>query len=453
MIITTLILAVALPAWAQRRRQIKDAGALLTSAKIAMLANPPRYDEAMDLCNQVLSDNGPVAEAYFRRGSIYGEFATKEYDLGKKLEHVRQMALNFDSLHFCCDNEEIKRKFRKGCKNFGKDSDSMRVYFWRENYNEGVNVIANLDNVHMPDLSGAVDSASEAMARNSVAAAADSCIHYFLMAFTVDSSKYRPLEGVGIVYDRLNKYDSSAYWFIQAHNIEPDSMDIIQNIAYAYIQAQDWENALIWLLKFHEYVPEETSVLSNIAIVHNRLENFDSAYYYNQKVLELAPDDAGANYDVGTYWLLKSQEYNEKATESRKAGNKDDAEQMDNLMNEALDSAAHYFKTAVENDPEDILYLEQSAVVSMIAGNYEEALGAFDKLIEINPTKDFYINKGDCLIQLKRFDEAIGPYEKAAEEDPGDFKVWEVLGDLYESNGMMDKAKEARDKAEELKNL
>jgi len=52
-----------------------------------------------------------------------------------------------------------------------------------------------------------------------------------------------------------------------------------------------------------------------------------------------------------------------------------------------------------------------------------------------------------------QFEEAILPYEKAVEIDPGDIRIWESLGDLYTTNKMPEKAKEAKAKAEELKNL
>ena len=455
-IIAVLLIIMALPALAQRRHRIVDAKALLTSAKIAINANPPRYDEAMELLDQVLTDNGPVAEAYFRRGNIKGEFATKENsDLQKKLDYIKAMALDFDSLEYTCGNKDVEKKYRKDCKKFMELADSVRVYFWRNDYQEGINIINNIENVHSPNYKNATDSASEAQAFETLKAAADSSRLYFEMAYVVDPSEYKPLEGIGVIYDRLKDYEKSAEYFAKAYDVAPDSnrAEISQNIAYAYLQGRDWEKSITWLKKFSEFMPDDIPTLSNIAIVYNNLQMRDSALAYNKKVLAISPNDAGANYDIGTYYLLESQDINTEATEARKAGNKEEGDKLTAKMNSVLDTALIYFENAKNFEPDNIDYLEQFALVALITGKLDKALDGFQKAVEILPTKDNYISIGDILVQKQQFCDAISPYEKALEEDPGDIKLYEVLGDLYESCKMPEKAEEARAKAEELKNL
>ncbi len=454
-IIAALIILMALPAFGQRRKAPKDAKALLVSAKIEMLANPPRYEEALELLNRVLVDNGPVAEAFFRRGNIYGEFATDEYDPAKKLGWVNKMVIDFDSLTYTCDNEDIKKKYRKDCKKFLEKSDSVRVYFWRDNFMEGVDIIANIDGEHKPNYDNATDSLEKAAAHDVLKAASDSSVIYFKMAYAVDKERHEPLEGIGIVFDRLHNYDSSSYWFAESFKICPDSLKPEQatNTAYAYLQARNWEDALGWLKTAHGFVPEDMNIISNIAIVFNNMQQYDSALTYNLKVLELNPGEAGANFDVATFYLLKSQDINNEATAARKTDDKEAADKLMKNMNATLDTAITYFKNAFDAEPDNIIYVEQYATVTMIGGNHEDALVAFKRANELNPSKETLISEGDCYIQLQKFCEAIPPYEMALEEDPGDFKLLENLADLYESCKEPQKAKDARAKAKELRKM
>jgi tetratricopeptide (TPR) repeat protein len=56
---------------------------------------------------------------------------------------------------------------------------------------------------------------------------------------------------------------------------------------------------------------------------------------------------------------------------------------------------------------------------------YEEALGCFDKALELNPRDTAaWTNKGASLLSLGRFEEALGCYDKALEFDPHDVGAW-----------------------------
>lgn len=455
-IIMLLVVVLALPAFAQRRKKGGNisADALLSSSRIELLANPPRYDEAMNQCRLVLENHGPIPEAYYQIGTIYGEYVTKEYDLNKKLELTRSMILHFDSLVINCDNKDIKKKYRNKCKDFLPQVDSRKEYLWGINFNSAVELIGRLDDEYIPGYKNAVDSVEKTEANTLMLAASDSCRLHFEIAFTIDKANYKSVEGVGIVYDRLKKYDSSAIWFQKAYEIDPENLDVIQNIAYAYIQDRNWEKSIKWFKKFIEKGIEDVSVMSNIAVCFNNLKLYDSAYVYNMKTIEVDSTSGGAHFDVAQYWLLKSQEGSDSVTFYQKENNSDKAGEWISTKDNYLDSSAHYFKNNLIYEPENTLALEQYGVVSMVSGNFESGLEVFAKLAELEPhIKDHWRNKGDCQIQLGKFCKAVESFEKYVEQDPGNIKVWETLTDLYTSCDQPDKAKDAEAKTNELKNL
>ena len=60
---------------------------------------------------------------------------------------------------------------------------------------------------------------------------------------------------------------------------------------------------------------------------------------------------------------------------------------------------------------------------------YEEAIGCYDKAIELNPNEPTYWNnKGYVLYSLKRYEEAIKCFDKAIELNPNEPEYWNMKG-------------------------
>ncbi|MEW5924004.1 MAG: tetratricopeptide repeat protein [Candidatus Zixiibacteriota bacterium] len=448
------VVMLALPAAAQRGGKIVSESALLSSARIALYANPPRVEEALDLCNQVLAQHGPHPEAYYYKGNIFGEYANREYNLSKKFDFLDTMSVYYDSLFGSCDDKEVKSKWKKNCSEYIKRVDSIKAYYWRENYNNAVQILGNLDEKYQTDIDNAADEGAKEAANAAKLAAADSAKIYFKSAILVIPDSSQCYEGLGLIYDRNKQFDSSAVWFIKASEMKPGEPNMLQNAAYAYIQMRDWQNAITWFNKVVELAPDDAATMMNIAACYNNIQNYDSAYVYNMKALAANPNDPMAFIDVGKYWLVKSRDFSDSVKYFQDLADGKGAERNGKMRDVMFDSSSVYFKKGLELDPENMDALTNFGIVSMIRGKYDDALGVFQKLAEIEPYhKEHWIDMGDCLIQLQRFDEALAPFEKAAEIDPGDAKVWNVLVDLYSSAGKEEKAKEARAKVAELENL
>ncbi|MGI5992127.1 MAG: tetratricopeptide repeat protein [Methanosarcina sp.] len=84
-------------------------------------------------------------------------------------------------------------------------------------------------------------------------------------------------------------------------------------------------------------------------------------------------------------------------------------------------------------------------------GNYEEAIKAFDKAIEINSQDlEAWNNKGFCLVHLGDYEEAIKAFDKAIEIDSQSSEVWNNKGLCLTNLGDYEKAMKAYDKAIEI---
>ncbi|UCD95534.1 MAG: hypothetical protein JSU69_05650 [Candidatus Zixiibacteriota bacterium] len=461
LLIVGLVAVLALPAIANRKKAIKDAGVLLRQVKIELHANPPRLESALSYLDTVLTQHGPHPEAYFFKGNIFGEYANKEYDLKKKYDYLTVMAANYDSLDMTCTGEiEVKKKLTKKCKDYVKNIDSIRVYYWRDNYNNAVGLFPRIDEEYIPDVTAATDSAAKEAARAALKAAADSSKYYFMSAVASQPDDYRAYRGLGVLFGRLEQYDSSKIWYTKAYEAEPDSVELMHQIAYAYIQTDSYDSSVLWYGRVLEKTPDDFTALTNTSYCYNRLQIPDSALVYNMMAIAVDPSDADLHFDVGQHYLGKSMEYSEKIgdiqSKGDEAGDAEKAEkaELEKVREAMFDSCSVYFGKCIELDSSNVNALGNYGIVKMLLAEYAAAEVVFKKLTELQPMiKENWIDLGDIYIKLERFEDAIVPYEKATELDPGDERLWEVLYDLYQSNGMTEKANEAKAKLEELRGL
>jgi tetratricopeptide (TPR) repeat protein len=460
-LVVGLVGILALPALGARKTAQKDAGVLIRQVKIELHATPPRLETALEYLDTVLTQHGPYPEAYFFRGNIYGEFANKEYDLKKRLDNLTRMAADYDSLNLTCSGEiEVERKLTKKCKDYIKNTDSIRVYYWRDNYNNAVGMFPRIDDQYIPNVSNAADSAAKEAAEAVLKAAADSSRYYFLAAVASQPDDYRAYRGLGVLYGRLEEYDSSKAWYIKAHQMAPDSSELMHQVAYAYIRTETYDSSVIWYGKVLKRNSADFTALTNTAYCYNKLQIPESSLVYNLRAIKADPSDADLYFDVGQYYLGRSMEYSEKIGDIQTKGDKADASEkeekanMEKLREAVFDSCSVYFGKCIELDSNNVNALGNYGIVKMLLADYTSAEIVFRRLTELQPMiKENWIDLGDICVKLERFEDAVGPYEKATELDPGDERLWEVLADLYQSNGMTEKADEARAKAEELRNL
>ena len=64
-------------------------------------------------------------------------------------------------------------------------------------------------------------------------------------------------------------------------------------------------------------------------------------------------------------------------------------------------------------------------------GNHEEAIVDFSKVIELNPSFDVYLMRGNSFNQLKKYEKASSDYSKSIELNPQNHEAYKTIGDLY----------------------
>ncbi len=86
-----------------------------------------------------------------------------------------------------------------------------------------------------------------------------------------------------------------------------------------------------------------------------------------------------------------------------------------------------------------------------IINKHEEAIKAYDKVIEIDPQYfEAWTNKGNALKELGNNDEAIKAYDKAIEINPQDSDAWNNKGFAFDNLNKPDEAIKAFENAIEI---
>lgn len=125
----------------------------------------------------------------------------------------------------------------------------------------------------------------------------------------------------------------------------------------------------------------------------------------------------------------------------------------DFFYKEDYEFALRAFDKAIELEPSNYKAWFGKGAALLKLKRFEEALKTFEKSIELKPdSAHAWNNKGVSLRRLDRFEEALEAYEKAIELNPSYVTAWNNKAGIYIRLGNLDEALEACEKALRIKN-
>ena len=459
-----LFLVVLLVGSIQAKKKYKPYGAYITGAKIEVISgDEERYEIALNFLDTVKLGYGPIAEAIYWQSKIYVDFMDKRSNLKEKLPFAEKFVAYQDSLHQCCENEEIKKKYRKKCDQLTKEIDSTASYFWKVYYNAAVGQIGELEEL-ANSVANAQDSSEKAYFTTRLAAQTDSCTDNMQLAILMDSTDARTYLGLATVYEKNKDYERSKGYLLQSLDKTDERTTVLLQLAYNFIYTNDYCGAVP---HFREYVEtmsanEEVmadldnvstvaSTMENLGICYNNCQMYDSAYALHLRLLELTPDNARVQASTGRYHNQMARYAADSINYYKDQDNEAEAKKWEDLRNMRFDSSLVFLKKAFELQPDDIAAAEEYGVIAAIRQNYAEAKIAFARVSELNPTDtENWTSLGDCNLRLQDFAAAAEAYEKVVELEPDNKDVIQSLVGIHNELGNKARMAELQKKLESL---
>jgi tetratricopeptide (TPR) repeat protein len=442
--LVALLISLVLAGTVSAQRKL-PVGTYISSAKIEILSGEQeRYLTAIAMLDSLFMHYGPHAEGLYWMAKIMQDYIERTSDPTEKLEYVNRMVAYADSLKMCCDNKDIKKKYRKKCDSFISEIDSSRVLYWRSFYNDAV---AQIDQINeaVTGLEQATDSVEQAYWQTQRDAMVDTCIATMALALAVDSTDARAFVGLATAYEKAGDLETSLQWLEKALDKSEDRNLMLSQIAYTYIRLNKYCDAIPFLREYVDNRTADTSIMSdprdvesivgtmtNLSICYNNCEQYDEAYAIYLRALEYDPDNTDVLTGAGRYHNHFARQASDSANAYQASDDQEAVEHWRNITDIRFDSARTYLKRSFELQPDNVAAAEEFGIIAAILGKFDEAKAAFQQVTTLEPNSgENWTSLGDCHLSLQEYAEAAQAYEKVVELDSSKKEVWERLRDLY----------------------
>lgn len=411
-------------------------GSYIKSAKIKILkGDSTGYAEARYMLDSLFLHYGPHAEALYLMGQMAVDGIETAPNIAAKGEFSRILVAYADSLHMCCDNKEVKKKYRKGCKKYTSLMDSIKVKYWRQFYHAGAEHLKEIETLK-EEQETETDSSALAFISKSIAASTDTCAANLQVAMSIDPTDYQSYVAMGTAYELQDDFATAIEWLEKGLELTSDRATMLLTIAYDYIQIEDYCGAVPYFAEHAQDDPGDLANKNNLAICLNNCEMYDSAVTVYRGILESDENNTSALTSIGRYHNHQARLASDSARRYQDEENDAQMKAWRQNRQSCFDSAKVHFLKAFDLLPEDEFIAGELGRASYVLGDFKTSAMAFDRLTQLVPADlENWTTLGDCYLQLKEFEKAAVAYEKVIEGSPEDREILERLQFLYKQIG------------------
>ena len=223
----------------------------------------------------------------------------------------------------------------------------------------------------------------------------------------------------GFALNNLGKYEEAKEAFDKVIDMDPNNTAAWNNKGYALNNLGRYEEGLLAFEKALVIDPNNIYAWNNKAWALNNLAGYEDALLASEKALEIDPNNflASGNKVLAVLGIFLTD----------------------------LNSTPNN----IEGDSSDVWFNKGFELNNL--GKYEEAIEAFDRVIDMDPSNAYaWNNKGYALINLGRYEDGLQACEKAIEIDPNNVYAWNNKAWALNNLGRYEEALQSSEKALEI---
>ncbi len=240
----------------------------------------------------------------------------------------------------------------------------------------------------------------------------------------------RAMVGTGFVKLMTNKNTEAAIWFSKALNVSSANPKALCGLGLVR-NAQDRPGEAFGLFcKALDADPENLKALHELVKLAYAMDRFREAAGHLEIYLMNHPGDTDILYSYAGILYMAGRRDEAREAVERLLALSPEYEGAQELLEE-IGTRDSGLGTGTVAQPDEWQLKEE--------GKFEEALEAFSRLID-GGDRSSLADRGDCLAQLGRIDEAAASYQEALQEDETDMKAMVGLGVLSLLQGKQVKA-------------
>jgi len=237
---------------------------------------------------------------------------------------------------------------------------------------------------------------------------------------------------LGAAYDQLKQPKDAITAYQRASDMDPGDAHTIAALAEALLNNNQLDEALKQYKQLAESDPDDVPTLVHIGEIQRRQSKFEEALATFRKAREKNPDSTGTGVtlEIG---------YNEGMLLDA-LGRFGEAIDTYQKMVDLTSHANGAYKTDEKSNR--AIFLERLAAVYHEQNNLEQAVAAYQKLIDMGGEQAVSGYRGliESYNDARDFDRAVDITRKAVEANPKDHDLKEILADELVSQGKVDEA-------------
>jgi type IV pilus assembly protein PilF len=182
---------------------------------------------------------------------------------------------------------------------------------------------------------------------------------------------------LGLTYKAKKSLDLAVKHFTKALEIKPDYAPAKNNLGTVYLEKKEWDTAIKYFKEVTKNMLYATPhiALANLGWAYYNKKEFGLSETYYRKALDIEPKFINAERGLGLTYIAMGR----------------------------IDEGVEILERAVKNYPKFALLYDDLAKAYVLSHNYEKALDAYHKVIELAPGSEMAMEAEKAAHKIKRY--------------------------------------------------